>query len=420
MAIPDPRGPLRLFAVSAACLAGFGLMLPLAVDGFVSFRHNPPLLAALHLFTLGITALEMGAMYQLTAVLFRRPPVDPQVATGQAILLGLGAALIAGGFALWYPMIVVAGGLLVTAAAGWFAAVMLPRLTVALAEGLTPAYLMGAVISLVLLAILGTTLALNLSFGFLPAGALPHLGAHLALGAGGWFGLAIIGLSYRLVSLFYGLPRGRAPAWAVGMAWLSLAALGALAAGLTFGWAPGVAPLLTAVAALGLIYGADFAVRLLRRRNRRVDVTLVHLFAAVASVTLACAILVAVGVGWAPGSAVWVTVGCLLLPGWAGNMVLGLAYRIISFLSWKQRFSPTVVPSYKRLMPRAIPWVSVGLYNTGVYGVAVATLTGRTTWHLALALALGVGILSFAASVAWMRWGGVRQEGSGAGTLPFP
>ncbi|MFO7173215.1 MAG: hypothetical protein DIU70_009670 [Bacillota bacterium] len=405
--VPDPRASLRFFTVHALSFALLGLVLPKAAAHAESFRHNPSLLIAVHAFTLGLTALEMGAFYQLVPVVLGQPPADRRPGIRQAWLLGVGIALILVGFRLWQPLVLGAGGTLVLAAVLWFVATVAPGVLRALPQGLIPAYLTGALASLVLVVSLGLTLALNLRFRFLPAGAWPVLGAHLVVGAAGWFGLAIIGLSYRLGAMFYFTPRGEPPAWARWMAWATVGVLALLGLLLAGGYGPRALPVAAALAILGAAYALDFGRRIHRRGRRVTDPTILHLYASVAALLLASAGTLAAALGWRPGPGGWSALGLLLLPGWAGNIAIGLAYKIVPFLVWYHRYAPIAgqgrVPTLAQMLPPLLPRAGVWLWNAGLAGLVAGVLLGSPPGLKSLAgTAAALGVLSYAASALYV------------------
>lgn len=414
--VPDPRASLRFFTLSAFCFAILGLMLPLAAGHIEVFRHHPRLLVAVHAFTLGLTALEMGAFYQLVPVMLEQPAADRRQAMIQARVLGAGVLLVLAGFYRWRPVWLAAGGTLVAVAVLWFAALVGPGVIRARRQGLAPAYLIGALLSLLVLVGLGVTLALNLRYHYLPGGGWDQLAAHLVLGAGGWFGLAIIGLSYRLAGMFYLTPRGEPPAWARWLAWLTVAAVAVLALLLLVGVTRAGPPLTALAALLGLVYAADFGLRLRRRRRQVVDPTICHLYASVLALLMACIGMLAVGVsrlaggaGWMPAVGGWTALALLLLPGWAGNIAMGLSYKIMPFLVWYQRFAPAAgtrpVPTLAQLLPRRLPWIETVAWNLGLAALLVLTLTGAApAWKMAAGAVAGAGALCFAANALYVLW----------------
>lgn len=398
------RGLLMPFALSSLCFLILGAALPFAAAHIQVFRHNRLLLVAVHAFTLGMTALLMAACYHLVPAWLRQPPADRRQGLGQTGLLAAGIALLLAGFYWWAPLLLASGGTCIGLAAIWFAALVAPGLIRSLPGRMTAVGLAGAVVALLLLVSLGVTLALNLRLDFLPAGALSWLGAHLVLGVGGWFGLGIIGVSYQLATGLYQIPRRQRMPWEQWLGWLLLAALAALALALVTGLAPARRPLTAVVALVGLFYAVDFGWRLLHRGLPGIDPTLVHLLAAVCSLALACAGLLAWAAGWHPGNGSWSALGLLLLPGWVGNMGMGVAYRMVPSQTWRQHYAPQVslrqVPAVTDLLPWRLPWCSALLWNLGVLSLAVlAPLGAGPAWQQAAGLAAGLGALAYAVSI---------------------
>lgn len=399
--VPDPRASVRFFALSALCFAGLALFLPVAVTRVDAFRHNPILLMAVHLLVLALTALEMGAIYQMAPSLLNEEPANRRQAAMQPLVLAAGIVLLLAGFRWWQATLLATGGTLVLITAVWFAVLVAPSLRRALPRDVTAIYLTGAVLSLLLVVTLGVLLALNLRYGFLPGGAGTHLGAHLALGAGGWFGLAIIGVSYRLSAMFYMVRRDEPLADSRWLAWLTVGSVLAPATALFFGAYTAGRWMLAPAALLGLTYAGLLTRRLLRRQRRLVDMTLVHMFTAAGILVPACAGLLAIAAGWDPPRRLWALLGLLLLPGWVGNMVMGLAHRVLPFLVWYSRFAPLAgkapIPSLADLLPRRWPGVAYALWNAGLLGLMLALLAGAApAWQTGAGLLAAAGAIAFA------------------------
>jgi len=199
--------PLRLplsFLLSgtiASVLLGIGaiFLLPMALTDPQAMQ----VLALVHTATLGwFTMTIMGAMYQLVPVVLITRLRGVALAYSQVALYLAGVVLLISGFWLTALPLLAVGGSLVVAAAFVFALHLLATILLAPRRPLTAAYLMASLLYLLLVVSLGLTAALNLRWGFLGAATYHLLLAHLVIGLGGWLGLTIMGISYKLVPMF--------------------------------------------------------------------------------------------------------------------------------------------------------------------------------------------------------------------------
>lgn len=356
----------------------------------------PGTLVAVHLLTVGwLLLLMLGALFQFVPVITSTPLPSQQLALATlvavqgglvgmicgflgitGVLPGHAGALPAGGAA-------VLAGLLI---AGWNIGVPLIR-----GRPLTlPARLVLTGLAFLLLTVsLGLTFALALVVPALTPALAPLLvgvGEHALAGLGGWFTLAAMGVSYKLLPMFMLAPeeRGVTGDWvhALGTAGFSLT----IVAGLAAIWVSGQLLRVAEGAGYAVIAGAvalylwDVA-RIYRTRRR--PVIEAHNRCAVGAFGF---LGVAAGVGI--GS---LTVGrlaeavpvmiFLIVFGWLGGLGLTQLYKIIPFLAWLNRYGSSLgraaVPRVQDLVKesRSYPWFVC--YFLGVLLAALAALFDR-------------------------------------------
>ena len=331
--------PLRLFLVSPLFLSLAAMAAMFAPDAWLASRWTPFTLALTHLLTLGYLGTAMtGALLQMLPVVVGSP-VPYAVPIGWLALFGLsaGALLLAAGFLLGAPILLVLAAL-------------------ALAVGLLP-FLAGTLVSLVRaralphvawpmrqawLALAVTfTLGLALAFGLAGLWDTPDplglTGLHAAWGLGGWVLILVIGVAYQVVPMLQltpAYPKGVTVAlsWSLPVALLVF----------TTGWfLP--APPARGVESLALLVGMGAAVtfalatlKLQGQRRRKVgDVTLDFWRLGMASL---------VGVALLAPAAIMEAnpwrdkaqqlMGLLFLLGFAAPVVNGMLYKIVPFLGW--------------------------------------------------------------------------------------
>ncbi len=325
--------PFRFFLAAAVFHVAAWAVLAWGADQLAGFTGGPgPVLAALHLTTLGVLAMTaMGASYQLLPVVTRRPMARIRPATASFWLMLPGTAVLSWGMALADTRAMEAGGWLAAAGLVLFAALTLRNLARAGSVPVVAAHGWAALGALAVLVGLGLALIRDFSAGFLADhGRLAEL--HMAVAVFGFMGLLVLGFSLVLVPMFAlarTLPPG--PGWAqlaLGAGALATFALAVLVDAARWLWWPALA------AGLG---AAVLHVLLMRRAERggmRRRLGLPFLLIRSGRASLLAALLLA-GAARAglplPGAPA--LIGFLLVAGWLLGTLTGVLQRILPFLA---------------------------------------------------------------------------------------
>ncbi len=387
---------LLLSGAIASVLLGIGaiFVLPEALTDPQALH----VLALVHTATLGWwTMTIMGAMYQLVPVVLVTRLRAVPLAYCQMLLYLIGVVLLVSGF--WFNRIALlaSGGTLVVVAATLFAVHLLETILLAPRRPLTAAYLVASLVYLLVVVNLGLTAALNFRWGFLGASAYRLLFAHLVVGLGGWLGLTVIGVSYKLVPMF-ALAHRSSERFGWGLLILLNLSLPGLALSLGLAGPAGMVDLVGGVLALALLgFVYDFWRMLRARRKQTIDV--MQRFAVAAPGYLALGVLL--------GSAIvafhlddafgplWLATAYLLLMGWIGQSVLGNLQKIVPFLVWNQRYASRIgrekVPLLRDLIHLPTARLAFWLFNGGILAEAVA---------LALAQPLAISLAAIPVALA--------------------
>lgn len=327
-----PVIPFRFFASAIVFhLAGWAVLLwdAGAVVGFVG--GTGPVLAALHLITLGVLAMTaMGAAYQMLPVATRRQLGPSWACSLSWYLFNPGIVLLAVGMASGWGMALDAGGFLCVAALSLFGLLVARNLSQVddLPAVSWPAWV--AVAGLAGLLVLAVLLVLDMDAGLLvnrPAVAA----AHAVLAGYGFMGMLVVGFSAVLLPMFVlAKPVDDAAGKRVAVA----AALALLVGGAGILWgedraqAAGVA---LGLAALGFYFTLQRRVMASRMRKKLEPffrllkagwgLQILSLLAALALVLGAPAAIMAPLWGW------------LMVFGWLLSFATGILQRIMPFLA---------------------------------------------------------------------------------------
>ncbi|QYO77706.1 hypothetical protein [Devosia salina] len=390
---------MQMATLSRWTLAYFGcaltaLVVALALIGLGwAYPQNPlaapSTLIVVHLLAIGwLSLLMLGALMQFLPVLVGRELALPGLAPVALGTILVGLFLMLCGFAaldgwLGSAELLPLGGLVVIAGFGIAAVPLFATLLRAKSLPLPAGFVTVALMSLLVAAMLGDTLAAALAGligGDFAVALVTHgVTLHAGFGLGGWLTLAAMGVSYRLVSMFLISPERTG--WVPRVAFLSAVAGLALACAalgvllwLNAPWPLGLAVVgLAALLALGAYLGD---VVTLYRRRRRAQLEL-HMIAAIgAFIMLVLGVLLltlATWLGWEGAVAAAVH---LLGLGWLSGLGLAMLYKIIPFLTWLECFAPSMgrlpTPRVQDMVREAPARLGFGLYFGAVTAGAVA------------------------------------------------
>jgi hypothetical protein len=198
-----PSIPFRFFAAAAGFHVFMWLELLIGADTAVNFSGGlGPTLAAIHLLALGVlVTTAIGASVQLLPVATRRTlhAVWPIKLVFWLTVPGMIA--LVGGMHTAQMNILIPAAIIVTAGLLLFGGLLADNLRRAGSLPVVGAYGWAALAALVLVAVLGTMLAINEDVGILPDHGAVAL-AHLILGGFGFMGLLVLGFSHILVPMF--------------------------------------------------------------------------------------------------------------------------------------------------------------------------------------------------------------------------
>jgi len=412
-----PSVPFRFFAAAAVFHILMWLVLFIDADRVVSFQGGlGPTLAAIHFLALGVlVATAIGASVQLLPVATRRTlhavwpiklvfwlTVPAMIALIASMYMAQTSVLVAAG-------VIVTVGLLLF---GWLLADNLRRATSLAVVG---AYGWTALAALVLVAVLGATLAVNEDAEILRNHSAVAL-AHFILGGFGFMGLLVLGFSHILVPMF---ALAAAPAKEPSFANFAVAIV-ALVVG-TFGALIGSRDLLAAAAFAGLVAAAIhlwLMYRVLKagmRKRLGLSFVLVRAAWVLLPVTLVVGIAALYGFAGANGATLF---GFLTLFGWLLTFLFAILQRIMPFLA-----SMFVTPPGKggTAIVAELSGAPVLKIHAACHGLALAVLAAAIVlnngaiarWGSAVGLIGALAFAWFTVDVIWRMLQTERNPGAG-------
>ncbi|MDE2491377.1 MAG: hypothetical protein KGM24_11045 [Elusimicrobia bacterium] len=384
--------PMRHFVSAAVAFWIFAAALAGGTGRFFGFDFQAKwVLGLVHIMTLGwITMTMFGAIIQLSAVLWETPVAWPGAVRGAwwaftLGLIGFVAELWSGGSRYWIPAALLFGAVVVYLACFVRTMAAAPRLD------WTARHLAVSVSCLAAVVTLGFLMAWDRDRGVLFRDTTGALIAHVHLALVGWVTLTVVGVSYRLVSMFALSHIESKTPGRLALA-LACAGLGGLALdGLFFGrrlmplWA-------------GLLAGAYLSYAWQMRaifsaRHRRIDPALAYTLLALVGGALWTVLGVLLACGMLPEeSHVFAAYIYACLIGWATPFILGQIHKIVPFLVWLHIFGRRPW-SAEKPPPKMTDLASERLAWAEFFAVAPAVLLGVAGFLAESRLVLEAGSL---------------------------
>jgi hypothetical protein len=180
------------------------VLLMFSSDAFIGHYFHPKTLAITHLTTLGwVTFIMMGSLYQLIPVITNKKIYSSVLAFMVYLLMLIGTILLSISF--WIFDI---GFIIETAACFLFLGITLFLINILLTmkdskeKNIEIDFIQASMFWFWLTAFIGSLLAFNFRFTFLPKEHLYYLKVHAHIGLIGWFLCLIIGVASKLIPMF--------------------------------------------------------------------------------------------------------------------------------------------------------------------------------------------------------------------------
>jgi len=396
------RLPFWFLATGLVSFAAFQLWsLADLASWLAAFAEDPRMPSGwsrAHLLVLGwATMIAMGAVYQLVPVVLQnRNLFSERLGYVQYAVFTAGFAGLAAGFLAADAILI--GGFAVLAFAGILLFAFNIGATLIRANAWTnvSAGCAAAVFHLVLAGAAGMLMGLNFAFEWWGTFHDRLLGAHLWLGAAGWFGFLIMSFSFKLFPMFH-LSHGHPEAL---QRWVA----GFLAAGVWTGvpsflfnapaWCHWIA--LTCAASAFVLYAVHLS-QIVRFRHKQTPGAGIrwsrHLAIGQASVAALLVPLSAVFPDIVLSTRMAVVIGWLYLWGWVGGTILAYLSKIIPFLWWTSKYGSRAGREKVPTMAELIDDRKVNALLTAIFA-GLFVLAAGFGWNSPLLQSLGGGLLA--------------------------
>jgi hypothetical protein len=387
--------PFRFFAAATAFHVAFWAVLVAAAPDLADFVGGPgPVLAAVHLLTLGVLAMTaIGAALQLLPVATRQPIGALWPIRLMWWLYVPGVAVLAAGMATGRHEAMLAGGALVATGLAIYGVLLADNLRRARGMATVVAHAWAALAALALLAVAGIALVVDLQAGFL-ADHAAWAALHMLIATYGFMGLLALGFSYILVPMFALSP---APSSRLGLSSLTLALAGLAAAGGGLLAPSGALQVLGAALGLGAaaLYLRAMAIVLKTRMRKQLGPSFILVRAAwgFLPASLVLGLVLALGLPVPRGPALF---GFALLGGWLLTFLVAILQRIVPFLASMHAGRHRPPPLVSALTPERPLRVHFGCHFVALALVGAGIVGGEGEIVRLGAVAGLVGALAFA------------------------
>lgn len=365
---------------------------------------QPALLGLVHLCVLlWFLPITLGAMHQLLPVVFEVPVRSQRLAWAAWALYLVGSSGLV--LHLWLfatgPGLIASASMLYASLLGYVFNLVL-TLRAAKEVKLVGAYVLASLAWLMVAMSIGLALAVNLAVPWIEGSHLEVLRAHAHAATLGFFGLLIMGVTFRLLEMFLMAFVEKVGAGVVALVLVN-ASLVALVGGSLGGGMSMFGPVAGVLALAGIVAFLVQVARIFRARLRkRTDVAWWHSLASYLYLTgsaLLGTTLVAFSVDDAVARRLELAYGFLALPGFIGSVVTGQLYKIWPFLVWFHRFSAYVglkaVPPASELLPEGRQRVQWATMHAGLLALVVGLVAGSSVLRVGGAALFAASTLIF-------------------------
>ena len=194
----------KYFIAAISSFVILNLFLMLNYSDIVGHHFNPKILAITHIATLGwISMIIFGAMFQLVPVVLEVKLFSEKLAEIQFWIFLPGVIGLV--YCFWYfntGLYMKVSAILLNLAMFIFSFNIILTFTKVKKWNLTGLYLAAAIFHLIVTAIAGLLLAINLGSPYIKIDHLQYLNLHAHVAFIGWVAMVIMGVSYKLIPMF--------------------------------------------------------------------------------------------------------------------------------------------------------------------------------------------------------------------------
>lgn len=392
------------FATSAVLFLCVTLLLFLSANSLTGHYFQPKILAITHLTVLGwITMIIFGALYQLVPVITETRLFSFKLSFVSFICLITGTVLLA--YSFWYFAIGItiqlAAIILLLAATGFVVNIFM-TMQKSKYHKIEMDFILSATFWFWLTVFVGSLLAFNFRYDFIPKEHLYYLKIHAHIGLIGWFLFLIIGVSSKLIPMFLLSSKINTKKLIFAFYFLHAGLIGFSIDSFFFNGLSR-APFYLLLILTGIVFYIAFILHAYKKRIRKkLDIGLRHSFVSILfiAIPVTLVILSYIDFDYGPGFHSHLSIACgfSVLFGFIGLLILGQTYKTLPFIIWLKRYqgfsSSDKAPLPKDLYSTILAMVQLVLFISGYLIVITGILTS-----ISLMIYLGSFIMLLASIV---------------------
>lgn len=358
------------------------ILLVLNYSDFRGHHFQPKILALTHIATLGwITMIIFGALFQLIPVVLQVKLFSETLAKIQFWLFTLGVFTLVYGF--WFFLIdipLTIGASLINLAVLIFLINIIVTLTRVKEWNITATYLTAALFYLLITAIVGLMMAVNLGYPYFTKSHLVYIGYHVNIAVVGWITMVIMGVTFKLVPMFtlshnFSTVNGK---WAFGFINAGLIGLIIL---LHLPESNSYFLLSVLLIVIGIFFFL-YQVFLIFKSRIRKKLDFPLRFTVTAYIFLGITTLFGFSFlffDYSKVMSITLAYGYLLFFGFISMLIVGQMYKILPFLTWYHKYSKKAglekVPLLKEMYSEKLAGIEYYLMLTAIIGTVVSVIS---------------------------------------------
>jgi len=380
-----------------AAMASFVILNFLLLINYLSIsghHFQPKILSINHIATLGwITMIIFGAMFQLVPVVLETKLFSEKLAELQFWIYLPGVIGLV--YCFWYfetGLYMNLSAILLNLAMFIFAFNIIMTFTKVKKWNITGLYLAAAIFYLIVTAIAGLLLTINLGSPYIKIDHLQYLNLHSHVAFIGWVSMVVMGVSFKLIPMFT-LSHGYASTYAKWAFWLIN--IGLLGINTIFHYEDTtfLYYILTPMITLGiLLFLVQVYIIFKNRVRNKLDIGLK--FSSYAFLMLGLTTVLGTFIAFINYQNILnltLIYGYMIIFSYLSMLVVGQMYKIIPFLVWYHKYSGKVglepVPMLKDMFNEKFAYVEFYLMLTAVFG-SLYSLTFRSEIGLLISFSL--------------------------------
>ena len=381
---PPFRTVSKYFVTAIISFVLLNLLLLLNHSDIIGHHFNPKILAITHIATLGwISMIIFGALFQLVPVVLEVKLFSEVLAEVQFWIYLIGVIGLV--YSFWFfetGLYMNISAILLNLAMFIFAFNIIMTFTKVKKWNITGLYLASAIFYLIVTAIAGLLLAINLGSPYIKIDHLQYLNLHAHVAFIGWVSMVVMGVAYKLIPMFT-LSHGYSMKYANWAFWLINIALLGINTIFHYEDTTFLYYIFTPMIALGiLLFLIQVFIIFKKRVRKKLDTGLKY--SSYAFLMLGLTTVLGIFIAFVDYQNILnltLIYGYMIIFGYLSMLIVGQMYKIVPFLVWYHKYSSKVgiekVPMLKEMFNEKYAGYGLHLMIAAILG-SIYSLTFRS------------------------------------------